>query len=146
MSLMWLTSGLCVLVWKMIGNIQCSKTYHVLAERLGSKLRVCQKAGCYVEQLESCFDAGPFAQLLFVVRLFQCNCVPEASNLRLLCSSVSVKKKQRDCSAGVNLTTPCRKLNDSDTMFERLLEPSCNPLRTGGKSTEQKQHDVLGGY
>ena len=61
-------------------------------------------------------------------------------NLRLLCSSVSVKITKR----------LLRRTDFSDTWLKiarrcwTLLELSCIPLRAGGKSTDQKQYDVLG--
>ena len=56
-----------------------------------------------VNRPESWFTAGEVALVTGVLMLFQCTCVPEASNLRLLCSSVSVTKK--NCPDGVHLTT-----------------------------------------
>ena len=52
--------------------------------------------------VEQWFDAGQIALGPADLRLVQLTSVPEASNLRLLCSSVSVKK---NCSDGANLTT-----------------------------------------
>ena len=57
-------------------------------DKRGFQLTVCPETGCYAEQLESWFDARQVASFPVVLKLYQCTCVPEASNLRLLCSSV----------------------------------------------------------
>ena len=58
-------------------------------DKSGLQHTACQQTVCYVEQLESWFNAG---QVAFFLRHLRCTSVPEASNLHLCCSSVSVKK------------------------------------------------------
>ena len=64
------------------------------SDQSGFLLAVCQQTGSYVEQLDSWFDAGQVALFPIVLSLFPSTCVPEPSNLRLLCPSVSVKMKR----------------------------------------------------
>ena len=77
------------------------------SDKIGFQLRVRHHTWFHVEHLESCFDAGQIELFPVVLMHCTCTCVPEASKQRLLCCSMSVKKKQRDCSDGVNLATLC---------------------------------------
>ena len=66
----------------------------------------CQQTGSHVEQMEPWFNVGQVALLPIVLKLFHFTCVSDASNLQLLCSSVSVQT-HRDCTDGVDLSTHC---------------------------------------
>ena len=59
------------------------------SDKTGFHLTVCQQFGCYVQQLESWFDARQIWLFPIVFNSFNVTGVPEASNLRLLCSQVS---------------------------------------------------------
>ena len=54
-------------------------TFH--SDRIGFQVTVCHQTGCYMEQMESWFDAGQVALFPIVLKRCQPTCVPEAGNM-----------------------------------------------------------------
>ena len=111
-------------------------------DKIGFQITICQQTDCYVEQLESWFDAGHLALFPIVVMHCQCTCGCQKANNSALALLFSVREINK-ATVQIELRHVVKHVPDNDTIF-CLLGLSCTPLCAGEKSTDQKQNSVLG--